>query len=105
MRIKCAAILHDGVVYEGRAHPEIGWEMLDKGVCEKPYPGGPYQGFVTDEGIFVDRRLARIIAIEAGQVDPEKACSPMHLYSEDLIHSELFDYPLKDKRYRRVSRP
>ena len=38
-------------------------------------------------------------AIEAGQVDPEKTCNTRDLYSEDLIDSELWDYPLKNQRY------
>jgi hypothetical protein len=103
MRIRAAAIIHEDVIYEGRAHAEIGWKMLDDGVCQRPFPSGFFQGFVTDGGNYVDRRLAMRIAIEAGQVEDGKQCggNPRDLYSEDLIHSKIWDYPLKDKRYEK----
>jgi hypothetical protein len=99
MRIRCAAILHDDVIYQGRSHPEIGHQMLKDGVCERPYPGGPFQGFVTDKGNFVDRRLALHLAIEAGQVEEGKTCNPKDLYSEDLIHSKVYEYVYGDYKY------
>lgn len=40
------------------------------------------QGFVTDDGTFVDRKRAIRIAIEAGQITRPKW--PPNLYSEDL---------------------
>jgi len=84
MRIKCAAILHNGVIYEGERHCEIGFAMLRDGVCERPYPGGDAQGFVTECGKFVRRAPALMIAIRAGQVTAGKTCHPHHLFSEDL---------------------
>ena len=106
MRIKCAAIIHNDVVHEGRSHAEIGWEMVDTGACSKPFPSGFYQGFVTDGGNYVDRRLAMIIAIKAGQVEKGKTIGGQGtLYSEDLIYSKTFDYPLKEKRYIRKNNP
>ena len=101
MRIKCAAILHEDVIYEGRSHAEIGWKMLDIGACSRPFPSGYFQGFVTDGGNYVDRKLAMMIALEAGQIEDGKQCggNPKDLYSEDLIHSEIWDYPYKNKRY------
>ena len=99
MRIKCAAIIHEDVIYEGRSHAEIGWKMLDDGNCQRPFPSGYFQGFVTEGGHFVGREVSRIIAIEAGQVEAGKTCNHRDLYSEDLTHSEIWDYPLKDQRY------
>jgi len=100
MRIKAAAIIHEDVIYEGRSHPEIGWMMLDIGACYKPFPSGYFQGFVTDGGNYVDRKLAMRIALDAGQVEQEHLSNPcIGLFSEDLIHSEVWDYPLKNRRY------
>ena len=84
MRIKCAAILHDDVIYEGRSHAEIGHQMLKDGACKRPFPCGIYQGFVTEGGNYVDRTLAMIIALKAKQVEKGKTCNPEYLYSEDL---------------------
>jgi hypothetical protein len=103
MRIKAAAILHEDVIYEGRAHAEIGWEMIDIGACQRPFPSGFFQGFVTDGGNYVDRKLAFRIALTAGQFEEKDACNPdIGLFSEDLIHSKIWDYPLKSKRYIRT---
>jgi len=101
MRIKAAAIIHEDVIYEGRSHAEVGWEMLDNRVCPKPFPSGYFQGFVTEGGNFVGRELALRIAIEAGQVIEGQTCNPRDLYSEDLTYSKVWDYPLKNKRYKR----
>jgi hypothetical protein len=100
MKIKAAAIIHEDVIYEGRTHAEIGWKMLDDGVCERPFPSGVFTGFVTEGGNYVDRKLALRIAIDAGQVEEGKTDIPDTLYSEDLIHSEVWDYPLKDQSYQ-----
>lgn len=80
MRIKCAAIrTKSGQIFEGRSHAvcyqvlkRAGLDRLDSRNCE--------QGFVTDEGQFVDRRKAARIAFETGQT--RKLESP--LFSEDL---------------------
>jgi len=84
MRIKAAAILYKGKIYEGRRHCEIGLKMLADGACGRPYPGGKAQGFVTDAGEFVGRADALTIAIAAGQVVKGKTHHPNHLFSEDL---------------------
>jgi hypothetical protein len=101
MKIKCAAILHKDIIYEGRTHAEIGWKMIDDGVCSKPFPSSIFQGFVTEGGNFVDRKLALHIAIEANQVEEGKTCHKKLLFSEDLIHSKVWDYPYKDKYTRK----
>ena len=101
MRIKCACILWEDKIYEGRSHAEIGWKMLDDGACSRPFPPGCFQAFVTEGGNFVDRQMAMRIAIDAGQVEEGKTCHKDILYSEDLIHSEVWDYPLKNERYEK----
>ena len=84
MRIKCAAIRHNGHVYEGRRHCEIGLKMVRDGVCKAPYPHGDDQGFVTECGTYVRRAPALMIAIAAGQVVAGKTMSRHELFSEDL---------------------
>lgn len=84
MRIKCAAIRHNGNIYEGKNHAVIGWNMIDIEACEPPYPGGENQGFVTECGKYVRREPALMIAIRAGQVEVGKTIHPRKLFSEDL---------------------
>lgn len=75
MKVKCAAIqTKSGQIFEGRSHAAIiqSWE----GVWE-----GGEEGFVTDDGTFVDRHEAAEIAFEAGQT--KKLESP--LFSVDLL--------------------
>ena len=87
-RVKCAAILYNGRVYEGLMHHLIGHRMLADGVCQRPFPGGPAQGFTTTVGCFVNREEALIIAVNAGQVEYSRCSAPPNLYSEDLIRAE-----------------
>lgn len=87
MRIKCAAILHNGVIYEGQSHCEIGLAMLRDGVCQRPYPSGDAQGFVTECGRYVRRAPALMIAIRAGQVLEGRTINRRELFSEDLRKS------------------
>lgn len=80
--IVAAAIKQGGIVYSvprpGRHHHVIK-HMVDCGI-EPPIFGE--QGFLTEDGTFVDREEARRIAIEAGQVvNPDH---PRELFSEDL---------------------
>ena len=81
MKIKCAAIQHDGKIWEGRNHADVIGDMIGGGVpapilnCD--------QGFVTECGLFVDRKQAALIAVKAGQI--EKLTWPPLLYSEDLL--------------------
>lgn len=85
VKIKCAAIVRsDGVVVEGRSHADC---IVDSplGTCKE----GSIQGFVTDEGKFVDRRRAGRIAFVAGQI-PKRVSV---LFSEDLTG----DWPWKKK--------
>ena len=84
MKVKCAAILYKGKIYEGQAHCDIGLAMIREKVCRCPYPGGNAQGFVTDDGQFVSREEALRIAISAGQVKEGETCQKDRLFSEDL---------------------
>ena len=79
--IKEAAIMKDGVVYTGRRHNNI--------LCDKSRPFAflrdGEQGFVTDEGKFVTREEALVIALQCGQVTMDKKHNPQdQLLSEDL---------------------
>lgn len=82
MKIVAAAILYEGRLYTlpqpARHSHVIGviWHEIKKQVA------GETQGFVTDEGKFVDRKEALRIATEAGQIT-EPSGLP-ELYSEDL---------------------
>jgi hypothetical protein len=61
-------------------HLDIFRYMID--VLHLPSPGS-VQGFVTDDGEFLGRRGARMVADLAGQVKPKAQRSPF-LFTEDL---------------------
>ncbi len=87
--ILSAAIYYQGSIYTGKNHAEIGHKMVLDGVCSKPFPGGEAQGFVTNNGIFVGRKVAAQIALAAGQVkvgvaNREHPFNGVELFSEDL---------------------
>lgn len=79
--IKAAAIRdHDGRVYwlpAPKRHAHIIWHMRSRGIA-KPITGK--QGFVTNNGDFVDRTTAAMIALHAGQIVGHRR----ELFSEDL---------------------
>ena len=81
-KIKCAAIILNGIIYEGDSHCNIGLKMVREGICER-YPSGDAQGFVNVEGKFISRYQALRIAIHNGQVPPEMINKGV-LYSEYL---------------------
>lgn len=62
----------------GRHHDVIR-EMARAGI---PIPIDGEQGFLTSEGLFVGRKLAKDIALMAGQVLSNS--SPTQLFSEDV---------------------
>jgi hypothetical protein len=103
-RIKSAAILYEGVIYEGWSHPEIGLKMLEDGVCPRPYPG-EHQGFVTESGRFVEREEALQIAKESKQII-KKTGNPNQLYSEDIRDYKLhpFDTALFERTQERLNK-
>jgi hypothetical protein len=82
VRIKQAAIFYEGTAYLGYRHATIGHNMLWLGVCHRPFPGGPAQGFLTSDGRFVGRKEALEIAIKAKQILPQDGKN--ELFSEDL---------------------
>ena len=83
-RIKCAAIQYQGKIYEGPNHTVIGHQMLQDGVCPRPFPCGDAQGFVTEKGTFLNRYQALRVAAQAGQVVWGQTINREELYSEDL---------------------
>ena len=76
-----AAIIRDGKIYEGRRHYDIIKDMVYNHGCKPPIRQNE-QGFVDNDGNFVNRIEAATIALENGQV--EKLTAPPLLYSEDL---------------------
>jgi len=62
-------------------HPDLLRRAHELGLHD---PGPAYQGFVTSEGVFVDRKQALEIAIAAGQVVDKKSGNLNMLFSEDL---------------------
>ena len=78
--IKSAAIRKDGVVYTGRRHCDIICEQFGKGISFKGLKKSESEGFVTDDGRFVNRQEAANIAFECGQTKENKQT----LYSEDI---------------------
>lgn len=74
--IVLAAIKKDNIIYTGKRHAWIMWE--------NPYQfkgNDNIQGFITNTGEFVDRKIAAQIAYQCGQIDQEQK----ELYSEDII--------------------
>ena len=84
MRIKCAAIKHEGIVYEGESHSNIGIAMIVDHVCKAVDVRVAQEGFMTECGRFVRREPALIIAIDAGQVEQGQTMHPEKLFSGDL---------------------
>lgn len=83
--VSCAAIRdHDGTVYSvprpGRHHDVIK-KMVQAG---RPIPIRGEQGFLLDDGSFVDRKTARVIADTNGQAGGRRDQGLSELFSEDL---------------------
>lgn len=75
--IKESAILKDGIIYTGKRHSDIIRQMIINGISVvRPR----IDGFVTDDGKFVDRKEAGQIAFESGQIKNPTSL----LFSEDL---------------------
>lgn len=80
--IVAAAIEYEGVVYtlpKPMRHHNIIKYMRDKGLPRKSVRN---QGFVTNDGKFVDRLEGAAIALASGQI--EELSYPPNLFSEDL---------------------
>lgn len=80
MRIVASAIKYNGVIYTGHRHHNIIFEMVTKYLIPKPITGD--QGFVLEDGTYVDRIEGARISLESGQI--KKLQWPPRLYSEDL---------------------
>jgi len=81
MKIKEAAILYNGVIYTGKRHHNIISDMRNKYlILDKQAVRN--QGFITEDGQFVNRIDGAILAIQSGQI--QKLKWPPNLYSEDL---------------------
>ena len=81
-RIKSAAIRYpNGNIYTGKYHGKCFEAAAEAG--EVKDGGRVDQGFMTENGIFVDRQEARKIAIKAFQCRTETIDKKI-LYSEDL---------------------
>lgn len=80
MKIKESAILQNGVVYTGRRHHDV-IRLITTTTGIRPVNGE--QGFVTEDGTFVNREEAAKIALESGQITKLKYNSK-ELFSEDL---------------------
>lgn len=82
-RIVCAALFHNNCIYMGKEGHHVIFPMEPLGVlrCAK-------QGFVTEYGYFVDRKIGLCIAEYFNQID--KKFNPQHeLVSEDLKKENL----------------
>lgn len=84
MKIAAAAVIdHEGGVVSlpvPARHGDILAYMKDRG---DPLPIVGDQGFITNDGAFIDRYRAREIAEQAGQLLPD-AYNLKQLYSEDV---------------------
>ena len=93
MKINCAAIERDGVIWSGKNHAEIIKQIIKEGKTVGPITQ-QQQGFLTDEGDFVSRRKAYNIARKANQLKHHKGIRL--LMSEDLIDpgekGEIYEY-------------
>jgi hypothetical protein len=80
VRITAAAIRHDGKVYTGRRHCQIIRDIVAS-TSTKRVLGE--QGFVLEDGRFVNREDAAFIALASGQIK-ELKFNTTKLFSEDL---------------------
>lgn len=78
--IIASAILWEDKIYTGKRHCNIISDMVTKHGIKPPIKGK--QGFIDENGNFLDRKTAAKIAIETKQI--EKLNWPPLLYSEDL---------------------
>ncbi len=85
MRIKAAAIKHNGEIYTLKSPARHADIMRKYGIIPDVY------GFLTDEDFFLNRSDAMIFALVSGQVKSHKIIagievkwSAKELYSEDL---------------------
>lgn len=82
-RVVCAALLHNNCIYTSKLGHYAIFPMEPIGVLKKAK-----QGFVTENGYFVDRELGLLIAKKYNQIEIKH--SPLdQLMSEDLRKEEI----------------
>jgi hypothetical protein len=85
--IKEAAIQRksDGRIWTGRRHGNVIHQIISDGHAETIKHSEFIQGFITDDGKFVDRHEAFKIAVECKQLlNPKNPWASPTLMSEDL---------------------
>ena len=86
MKIVAAAVYANGLIFTkpapARHHHILNSMAKDFGIDASIHGSPDAQGFLTDQGEFLDRRLAMVCAIDAGQLEQGKW--GFELYSEDL---------------------
>ena len=75
-----SAITQDGKIYTGRRHHNVIADMVN--THKLPIPIKGEQGFVDENGKFLDRLEGADLALKSGQI--QKLSWPPNLYSEDL---------------------
>lgn len=85
-KIKEAAISFQGKVYTGHRHHNVIRRIVAETGVKRVGAQWP-QGFVTEEGEFVDRHEAARIALAAGQVVTGKA-KVQHVFNGHTLYSE-----------------
>ena len=84
VKIIAAAIKKKGIVFTGVRHGQIIRQMLDLGFLVDPeadYVTQGEQGFIDSNNVFLDREYAKLVALDAQQID---STHKGLLYSEDL---------------------
>jgi hypothetical protein len=80
-RLVAAAIKRNGETHSGgfKSHAEVRKWLGDA----NPYDSNPadIEGFITNTGRFLDRAVARMLAIDAGQVSPS--------FNRELLSSDI----------------
>lgn len=84
VKIIASAVKYDDLIFvlpKPARHYQIIHKMHSLGL---PNESKRCQGFILDNGIFVNRKEAMIIAIQNGQVDENRTITKEDLFSEDL---------------------
>ena len=89
-KVVCAALLHDNCMYLSRLGHYAIFPMEPMGVLRNAK-----QGFVTENGYFVDRKLGLLIARHYNQIEKK------HAPEEDLMSEDLKKADNKVLKYRK----
>jgi len=73
-----------GIVFCGHRHLQCLYQMIAMTGLKQHEAGEEVQGFLTSENQFIDRKEARNIAFNAGQIAGREVSDRFNLYSEDL---------------------